>query len=452
MASQAGGKQLARSQSPDPSILLMALREDVQDIRSLIQCGVCVKLLYEPFTLTCGHTFCYSCLTQWFINNRRKKTCPDCRALVKSQPAPAYLIRQIVQMFTSREELLEKYETAADHSVCQRAETERIDEDKSNTDPREGGLFQGAFNEIPPAGQPIHDVDDGVDRCPMCAWELEGEECYHCGYTGGLSGSELGDFEDEFDEMDEFGDDFWEDYRGGGPGLEDLINSHVHRLPRRLHRRALDTDSNEESSEEESDDGEMSSFISDDEGHDHGTDRSTVMEDRSFMPDEMDHTSEVDDSMLHGAENPIEVDDSGEEAQTSSDDDEDVILSRNTGSRRRRQVVSTSPAPSVVSDSSSNTESIDSLENPPRSRRHIRGTRSETEESATESATGNVGTSTTNAITIDDEDDDDDDDEEDEAPIRPSRATRVRERRTRRRQTRRNRRSQELRRNNASPH
>jgi hypothetical protein len=40
--------------------LATTLQGHVDDIRTLIQCGICIRPLYEPFTLACGHTFCYS--------------------------------------------------------------------------------------------------------------------------------------------------------------------------------------------------------------------------------------------------------------------------------------------------------------------------------------------------------------------------------------------------------
>ncbi|KAL9077315.1 MAG: hypothetical protein Q9157_003409 [Trypethelium eluteriae] len=33
-----------------------------------------------------------ACLCTWFLNNKSKKTCPDCRAPVSQQPAPSYLV------------------------------------------------------------------------------------------------------------------------------------------------------------------------------------------------------------------------------------------------------------------------------------------------------------------------------------------------------------------------
>lgn len=36
------------------------LKGDLKSLRSMVTCKVCFKLLYEPYTLGCGHTFCYS--------------------------------------------------------------------------------------------------------------------------------------------------------------------------------------------------------------------------------------------------------------------------------------------------------------------------------------------------------------------------------------------------------
>lgn len=81
-----------RATSPEASLnLLQSVDSSLDDLRALISCRVCVRPLYEPYTISCGHTFCYSCLSQWFANST-KKTCPDCRTTVTQQPAPAYLV------------------------------------------------------------------------------------------------------------------------------------------------------------------------------------------------------------------------------------------------------------------------------------------------------------------------------------------------------------------------
>lgn len=61
-------------------------------IRTSVTCTICVQLLYEPFTLGCGHTYCYGCLCSWFHGKKNGKTCPNCRAHVKQMPTQNYLV------------------------------------------------------------------------------------------------------------------------------------------------------------------------------------------------------------------------------------------------------------------------------------------------------------------------------------------------------------------------
>lgn len=82
-----------RNGRDDPVGLLETLETSLDDIRTLITCRVCVRPLFEPYTIECGHTFCYGCLVRWFERDRTKKSCPDCRADVLRPPAPAYLVR-----------------------------------------------------------------------------------------------------------------------------------------------------------------------------------------------------------------------------------------------------------------------------------------------------------------------------------------------------------------------
>ena len=92
-------------------------------------------------------------------------------------------------MFISRIELLPEDETTNEHHEAKRAEALSIDTDKG---PGGEGLFKGAFARQNPALlhtpifapiRAIRDHEDGVDRCPMCAWELEEGACMHCGYN-----------------------------------------------------------------------------------------------------------------------------------------------------------------------------------------------------------------------------------------------------------------------------
>lgn len=91
-------------------------------------------------------------------------------------------VRAVVHMFTGRAELLDKGETTTEHTKNQRDEAERLDQDKANNHPTEGGLFGGLFKPKAPPLKPVIDIDDGVVRCPVCSWELEGDNCAGCGY------------------------------------------------------------------------------------------------------------------------------------------------------------------------------------------------------------------------------------------------------------------------------
>lgn len=60
-------------------------------------------------------------------------------------------------------------------------EAELVKTDKSNTDPKTGGLFKGIFRPRRKRLLPNHDPVDHVDRCPRCNWEIEDGMCQNCG-------------------------------------------------------------------------------------------------------------------------------------------------------------------------------------------------------------------------------------------------------------------------------
>lgn len=108
-------------------------------------------------------------------------------------------MRDITQIFISRAELLPAGETIEDYKKSQQEEADIVEKDKKN-EGHGGGLFGGRFRHSrhhnPSA---IRDIEDGVDRCPLCAWELTDEGyCTTCGYeidypisgSGSLSGSD----------------------------------------------------------------------------------------------------------------------------------------------------------------------------------------------------------------------------------------------------------------------
>ncbi|EKV19771.1 hypothetical protein PDIG_01120 [Penicillium digitatum PHI26] len=129
-------------------------------------------------------------------------------------------------MFTGRAELLDKGETTTEHTKNQRDEAERLDQDKANNHPTEGGLFGGLFKPKPPPLKPVIDNDDGVVRCPLCSWELEGDNCAGCGYryrpgSEDTDDSDSADFsETDLDSLDDSIDEE-EEEEGGERGESD---------------------------------------------------------------------------------------------------------------------------------------------------------------------------------------------------------------------------------------
>lgn len=171
-----------------------------EDFRSTITCKICFRLLYQPFTIACGHTYCYTCLDEWFGRNEaRRKTCPDCRAVVRQQPAPAYTVREITQKYIQQPGVLLAGETKAEHERMQAEESAQVEAERSS-----GGLFKGIF--LAPgsrAGAPplrIIDAEDGVKRCPYCTWEIEegdGPICHHCGREHEMDESDDGSYDSQ---------------------------------------------------------------------------------------------------------------------------------------------------------------------------------------------------------------------------------------------------------------
>lgn len=47
--------------------------------RDLLECGICLSLVCDPVSISCGHTFCRTCLVKTL--QRSAKRCPCCRAV-----------------------------------------------------------------------------------------------------------------------------------------------------------------------------------------------------------------------------------------------------------------------------------------------------------------------------------------------------------------------------------
>jgi len=119
-------------------------------------------------------------------------------------------IRDMAGVFIARAELLLPGDTLQkQHQQRQKDEADAVQADKDNKDARTGGLFKGCFRPHPhhargPSLQVVRDQEDGVDRCPVCTWELEDGGCTQCGLifdeTGEVS---WGDSFTGFSDMDD---------------------------------------------------------------------------------------------------------------------------------------------------------------------------------------------------------------------------------------------------------
>ena len=58
-----------------------------------LQCPICMATMKDAFLTSCGHTFCYSCVTT-HLNNQRN--CPSCRQfLTHDQLFPNFLLNKV---------------------------------------------------------------------------------------------------------------------------------------------------------------------------------------------------------------------------------------------------------------------------------------------------------------------------------------------------------------------
>ncbi len=58
-----------------------------------LQCPICMSRLQDPFVTTCGHTFCYGCISQHL---QGRSNCPGCRGyLTRDHIFPNFLLSKV---------------------------------------------------------------------------------------------------------------------------------------------------------------------------------------------------------------------------------------------------------------------------------------------------------------------------------------------------------------------
>ncbi|KAF9116705.1 hypothetical protein BGX27_000087 [Mortierella sp. AM989] len=163
-------------------------RHQQQQRDAALQCNICVDYFSSPFTVECGHTFCYTCLYSWLEIH---KSCPTCRTKLLRRPTLSFNIREQVQSSISslpqpeREVAMKKVQ--ADENSLKRIQTN-------------GDLWKGLFKPLgfEGLGNTIRDDDDGVSRCASCGWEVRGGVCTNCSTLF----SDVGESDDSQDHTD----------------------------------------------------------------------------------------------------------------------------------------------------------------------------------------------------------------------------------------------------------
>ena len=93
-----GGQDITRSRAPRPATAPPSATNGTEGLT----CSICTSIMYQPVTLSCNHTFCGHCISEWFKSqtacatsdedwnagsyNRASPSCPVCRTDITTEP------------------------------------------------------------------------------------------------------------------------------------------------------------------------------------------------------------------------------------------------------------------------------------------------------------------------------------------------------------------------------
>jgi hypothetical protein len=87
----------------------------VDPLLSILECPLCLNMVCEPISISCGHTFCRVCLVKSL--RRHKKRCPSCREICHIAPETAaenVMVKGLAMTLDSQGYRLRLEETAAE--------------------------------------------------------------------------------------------------------------------------------------------------------------------------------------------------------------------------------------------------------------------------------------------------------------------------------------------------
>lgn len=71
-------------------------------LEETLRCSVCQDIFQEPLFLTCRHSFCKSCLQEWWSQNRRPE-CPLCRTISPEWDPPVNMpLKSVCEAFAQQ--------------------------------------------------------------------------------------------------------------------------------------------------------------------------------------------------------------------------------------------------------------------------------------------------------------------------------------------------------------